>query len=35
MRRIANRDLIVRGAALGEYRLDPLDADIVAAAWGA
>lgn len=32
-RRIAGRDLIARDAALGGYRLDPLDAEIVLAAW--
>jgi hypothetical protein len=33
MRRIANRDLIARDTVLGGYRLDPLDASVVLAAW--
>jgi hypothetical protein len=33
MRRIARRDLIARDTTLGGYRLDPLDAAIVLAAW--
>jgi hypothetical protein len=34
-RRIAGRDLIARDAALGGYRMDPLDAEIVLLAWPA
>ena len=33
MRRIAHRDLIVRDAAMGGYRMDPLDARIVLDTW--
>jgi hypothetical protein len=33
MRRVAHRDLIVRDAAMGGYRMDPLDAHVVLAAW--
>jgi len=33
MRRIAHRDLIVRDAAMGGYRMDPLDGYVVLAAW--
>ena len=32
-RRIAGRDLIARDAAIGGYRMDPLDATVVLVAW--